>query len=335
MIHKIKSFLSPHNTLYILRFICRYYIALQLFSYAFGKILKTQFNLGLESALDQNISNFNGFALTWTYFGFSRGYGLVIAISQIIAALLLLFRRTERLGTILLLSFMINILFIDFFYEIDGAKSMAIRLTIMGFFLLFSDWKGFKGYFIKIPSNTYYHNITLPKEFKKIHFLKYILILSMIFYDFNYIYNIKKKYFSKNEVFGVWRNTNSSNGDSRMYKIFFDYRNSIKIRDFSNSEYYGKLTIDDSLNTITINAQHYSEPQYFMIQDSLQKRSLNKNNKKEIRDQVKTYYDSIYKTPPFSNMTLNYHIINDTLFLKDNSDFKLKMINITPDSFRD
>jgi hypothetical protein len=39
-----------------------------MFSYAFAKILKTQFNFGPVWEADVNVSNYDGFMLTWYYF---------------------------------------------------------------------------------------------------------------------------------------------------------------------------------------------------------------------------------------------------------------------------
>jgi len=67
------------SAVYLLRLICRYYIAYYMFRYAFAKILKSQFDMGISYNVDYNISDLNGFMFTWLYYGYSREYALLIA----------------------------------------------------------------------------------------------------------------------------------------------------------------------------------------------------------------------------------------------------------------
>lgn len=85
--------------------------------------------------------NLSGFELKWFYYGYSYWYGLIFASTQIISSLLLFFRQTTRIGIIIFLTFMVNILLMDFAYDIDGAKGMAVVLTILAIFVFFSDYK--------------------------------------------------------------------------------------------------------------------------------------------------------------------------------------------------
>ena len=105
----------------ILHTVARYFLASIILMYAVAKILGTQFSSS-PSVWDKSVGELSGFELTWFYFGYSFWYGVFIATSQILAASLLFFRRTTRLGITLYLSIMVNILVIDFTYDIRGAK---------------------------------------------------------------------------------------------------------------------------------------------------------------------------------------------------------------------
>jgi len=309
------------NFLYLLRLLCRYYIAYQMFSYAFAKILKSQFDLGLAWTIDENISNFNGFMLTWYYYGYSRTYGLIIAYTQIAAALLLLYRKTERLGTVLFLSFMVNILLVNYFYEIDGAKSMSVRLTIMGLFLLFSDWKALKSYFFKSESTEKLIPAIIPEKFKMIYFLKLIIISVMAYHAYNYISDIKKNFLVKNEAFGIWEIT-PSNSKYKLNKLYIDYDNGIKVRDTDYNMYQGDLEIDEEKKTISFNVKHSSDRTYYLVRDSLKQLNIeDKEAKKEMKKSIVKHYNIKYNTLPFE-MSYNYEIKEDTLILKGDEEFK-------------
>ena len=117
---------------------CRYFLATMILSYAFAKILGTQFTTQ-PSTYDQPVGSLSGFNLTWYYYGYSFSYGVFIAISQITSSLLLFFRKTTRVGVVLFLSFMVNILLVDYAYDIQGAKGMATIMTIMALFIFLSE----------------------------------------------------------------------------------------------------------------------------------------------------------------------------------------------------
>jgi hypothetical protein len=67
------------------------------------------------------------FDLAWTFFGFSVGYIWFIGISQILGGGLLLFNKTKIIGVFILIPIVLNIIVVDFFFEISaGAMSSAI-----------------------------------------------------------------------------------------------------------------------------------------------------------------------------------------------------------------
>ncbi|WP_299836614.1 hypothetical protein [uncultured Tenacibaculum sp.] len=326
----IKSFLKSENLksniLYLLRLICRYYIALQMFSYAFAKILKSQFDLGLSYLGDVSINSFNGFMLTWNYYGYSRTYGLIIASTQIIAAFLLLFRKTERIGVILFLSFMINILLVDIFYDIQGALSMAIKLSIMGVFLLISDWSGMKSYFLKFKIKTPLFPSILPEKLKNLYWIKFLVIGGMFFYGYNYISNIKKQFLVEKEIFGIYKAV-PENFNERYFRVYFDYDYGLKIKDFNDNIYYGSFAIDSLQKSVILSAKCYTETGYFLVKDSLNKLNLPKDSIKAHRKEITNYYNKKRNSESY-NTTFDFNLKNDTLILK-NKETSFKLVNVT------
>jgi len=90
----------------------RYYAAFTLFRYGFAKVMGAQFTV-LDSELAKPMGEVSGFWLTWYYFGMSPFYGAFVAGAQVAGALLLCFRRTALIGTLILLPVMLNIVSID------------------------------------------------------------------------------------------------------------------------------------------------------------------------------------------------------------------------------
>ncbi len=119
--------------------IIRYWLAFEISVYGFGKILKTQLQ-SPNYRLDIPLGEVNGFGLTWYYFGYSYTLAVIIALFQIGGSILLLYRRTTLLGVMVLLPVMVNIVFVNVFYDIAaGAFFNSVAFTLGLVFLLLLD----------------------------------------------------------------------------------------------------------------------------------------------------------------------------------------------------
>jgi hypothetical protein len=192
------------------------------------------------------IGSLDGFRLTWYYFGYCYWYGLVIAITQIISSLLLFFRKTTRIGIIIFLAFMVNILLTDYAYHIDGAKGMALILTLMAFFVLFSDYKVFLKYFWEEPA--LFENSDRPNWVNKISKIKFIYIPAVFIGFFVMITILRDKYMGEDVFHGTWENLKTKE------RLHFEDLNSFQINkngDFKNPVYGEYSFTKDSLTLKT------------------------------------------------------------------------------------
>ncbi|WP_299900560.1 hypothetical protein [uncultured Aquimarina sp.] len=314
---KKKLRVNKSTILYSLRLICRYFVALMMFSYASAKIWGTQFSSDLSIG-ESTVDSLNGFRLTWYFYGFSKTYGMLIAAAQIIAAILLLFRKTVRMGTVLLLSFMVNILMLDIFYGIDAATPMAMLLTAMGIFLLLSDWRAFKAYFLKEELEVNAYKEELPKKLTRIHWFKYILIPIMFLTMFFGIYALKENFMKKNEFFGEWK-VEHSWSTHKIDKIYFELNDKLVVVDTLGNVYRGKINKEE--NEINLKATHYSKSLNNFI-----KRNTKATKSKEERMRLTKLFHEYNNTERFK-MNLTYQFIEDTLYIK-NKDMKLKLVKV-------
>lgn len=229
----------------LLHTIARYFLASIILMYAVVKILGTQFT-SQPYVWDTPIGELNGFNLTWFYYGYSYWYGVFIASSQIIAALLLYFRQTTRIGIILYLSIMVNILVLDFAYEINGAKGMAIILTLVAVFVLFSEFKGFYAFFIQQPP--LFQKEDRPQWLNKIQGIKYVFIPIVFIGLFVGGFILKDKIMAHNDFFGSWKVENYQDWD----RIYFQSAHTFSIRSGCELEevHTGIYEFDKETNTI-------------------------------------------------------------------------------------
>jgi hypothetical protein len=210
--------MKPVNQLhYYFYTFCRYFSATMLLIYAFAKILGTQFTSS-PIIYDTPIGALEGMDLAWFYFGYSYPFAVFIAMSQITASLLLFFRKTVRLGSVLFLFIMINIVAVDIAFSIDfDAFVMALILTAMGLFIFFSEFPLFIKYFITEPA--LYQKNNMPGWVNKIHKLKLVYI-PLVFIGFLCLLtNVKETELNENEFYGTWQ---LQKGDSKFNKIYFE-----------------------------------------------------------------------------------------------------------------
>jgi hypothetical protein len=163
-----------------IRGILRYWLAACISTYGFAKILGSQFEHSYATS-DSLVKNLSGFELTWNYFGFSYGMTLIIALVQIGGSVLLLFRRTTLLGSVILFPVMFNILLINFFYNIGAVPFLNSILYTLGLvFLLLLRWQDIKAILFRSSDS-------LPPV--RLGFIKYVIRTLIILYSFGLIYH--------------------------------------------------------------------------------------------------------------------------------------------------
>ncbi|HVU84952.1 MAG TPA: hypothetical protein VHC50_08930, partial [Puia sp.] len=161
--------------------IIRYWLAVEIFNYAFAKILGTQFAPSYFKG-ESTWNSLSGLDLTWNYFSYSYTMSVIIGVIQIVGSALLLFRRTILPGVILLLPVMVNIVLIDVFYSIPyGALANAILFTLGLSYLLLLQWQAVKTFFVQSAPR-------LPVI--RLRGLKNLLRLALAAYAFAFIYYV-------------------------------------------------------------------------------------------------------------------------------------------------
>lgn len=223
----------------ILHTIARYFLATVLLMYAMAKIMGTQFS-SAPSIWDKSVGKLSGFELTWFFYGYSYWYGVFIASAQIIASFLLFFKRTTRLGIVLYLSIIINILVLDLAYSIDAAIGMAVVLTLVASYVFLSEFKVFYDFFITKPP--LFENADRPSWINKLSKFKYFYIAISIIGLFAMTYILKNKILTQNEFYGSWKPKNYE----KWNRIYFEPASTFSIRKGNDFEkvYSGKYKVD-------------------------------------------------------------------------------------------
>jgi hypothetical protein len=271
--------------------IARYFLATVILMYAIGKIMGTQFS-SAPSIWDKSVGELSGFELTWFFYGYSFWYGVFIASSQIIAAFLLFFKRTTRLGIVFYLSIMINILVLDIAYNIDGAIGMAIVLTLVALFVFLSEFKVFYDFFITKPP--LFENSDRPNWINKLSKFKYVYIVATIIGLFAMTYTLKNKIMTQNEFYGAWQPKNYK----KWNRIYFQPASTFSIRKGNNFDeiYSGKYKVDrdnQEIEFIAFDKDYLKEEINVLDPDSTRMKSILKMKYEFISGELKILNDTL------------------------------------------
>ncbi|MGB4775582.1 MAG: hypothetical protein WBP45_10440 [Daejeonella sp.] len=152
----------------------RYYLALQLFYYGFNKVFKVQFYLPEPNTLFTTVGNIYPDLMFWTSMGISRPYVVFTGVLEVIAAILLLFRRTRLLGGLLATGVMANVVAINFCFDIS-VKLYSCFLLLMSIISIAPDAKRIMQFFVLNGSVTVNKNLGAPEYKSKKQYSLYVI----------------------------------------------------------------------------------------------------------------------------------------------------------------
>jgi uncharacterized membrane protein YphA (DoxX/SURF4 family) len=181
---------------YWLRVVLRYYLFYQLFLYGIGKIIKMQFPYERLYRLVQPYGESSPMGLAWTFLGHSYGYNLFMGIAEILAGVLMLWRRTTTLGSLLAIAVMANVFAINLFYDVP-VKLLSGHMLLMAIGLLTGDLKRVFDFFIlnkATPAIDYTQVFTRPKPIWARRIVKALFVLFVFIYNFNAAMEIYNQY---------------------------------------------------------------------------------------------------------------------------------------------
>lgn len=121
----------------------RYACAWLLYFYGISKLTGHQLVTPAWVA-QKPIGSLDGMTLTWYYFGYSHAFKYLLGGMQVVAASLLLFRKTSLLAALTMLPVMVNIVLINVFYWIAwGALSAALFILTALLLMLWHEREAF------------------------------------------------------------------------------------------------------------------------------------------------------------------------------------------------
>ncbi|WP_299899861.1 hypothetical protein [uncultured Aquimarina sp.] len=240
----------------------RYYVGLMLINYGLIKVIQLQFSAPSFYRLLQPYGESSPMGLAWTFLGFSKGYNLFMGIAEVLAGLLL-FRRTTTFGAIITLMTTMNVMAVNYFYDVP-VKILSTHLVIMTLFLLSRDLRKVMEFLVTNRQVEKLTVIAQPKFEKGIriglNIVKSLIIVYALGYGFYNTTDRKESYGlnkPKPQLHGVYEVTNFVvNGDTltdyrsdkRWKNIRIEREGSVQIEKMSKKRENFSIEMDSSTN---------------------------------------------------------------------------------------
>lgn len=171
---------SHEQLLYWLIATLRFYVGFMLIHYGLAKLNNGQFPGPSAYGMSVAYGDFSPMGLAWRFLGFSEGYKVFMFFAEMMGTLLL-FRRTATIGAFLCLMTCLNIMAINYFFDVP-VKLLSTALVTMCLIILSPNFKRLFNFFFL--GKTALLNPINPRAFPKkwMRITKEILKYSMIFF---------------------------------------------------------------------------------------------------------------------------------------------------------
>lgn len=197
---------NRHNyksLLYWFTVLVRGYLGFMMINYGLMKLFNMQFGDLSEYRLKSTYGHSSPMGLAWAFFGYSRNYKHFMGFAEVIGGSLLLFRRTASLGALITLTVTLNIMAVNYCFDVP-VKIVSTALVAMSLFLILKDAKRYLNFFLlnKATEPVNLGSFNGKKHSLLITGLKFALIIYFIFPLYN-LYASAKNYFNINGVYKV------------------------------------------------------------------------------------------------------------------------------------
>ena len=201
---------ASYTTLfYWFQTILRVFLCIAMILYGLAKVFKGQFADPSLELLLQPVGEMSPMGLAWLFMGHSMVYNIFIGSLEILGGLLLLYRKTSTLGSILILGIMMNVVIMNLTYDVP-VKLFSIHLVLMAFILLVANGKRVLNFFLKNEATEkvqyldYIKNKTLLKVIRFFKKVLIILVFTLVILQCFIHFKATEQLRSNSEMRGIW-----------------------------------------------------------------------------------------------------------------------------------
>ncbi|RZK54279.1 MAG: hypothetical protein EOO91_16160 [Pedobacter sp.] len=227
--------------------------------------------------------------LAWTFVGYSSGYNLFTGGAEVLAGILLFYKRTTLFGSLVAMTVMANVVAMNFAYDIP-VKIFSLNLLIMAAWIAWYDKDRLINFFflnnVADPSVITYPYHTKWKKIVQLS-LKSIAILFALYSTLYSDLNMAKEYGDaapKAPLYGIYDvKTFNLKGEllaplttdsTRWKRMIIGYPGYARITKMTDSNVWMKLKVDTNAKTLKFTSTKDSTNQYILAYKKLGKDQL-------------------------------------------------------------
>ena len=145
----------------------RYYVGLYLISYGVSKLDNGQFSFPNLITMEQTYGNSSPMGLLWNFMGYSKPYTMFTGLCETLGGVLLFFRRSTVIGSLVSIVIMTNVAMLNFAYDVP-VKLFSLHLVFISFFIFYPNLINLFNFFIlNKPSTLSVTQLYLPNKWAK------------------------------------------------------------------------------------------------------------------------------------------------------------------------
>ena len=179
---------SQYNQLaYWIRIFVRYFLIINCFGYGISKVFSLQMSFPNLSQLATPLGDLLPMRLSWMFMGYSKTYQAFSGAMEVLAGVLLLYRRTSTWGTLLSAGIFTNVMIMNMGYDIP-VKLFSTHLLIMCLFLLAFEFNRIVDFFLlnRTSASATIYQVRFSKKWMRIGriILKCLFIIVIVILPF-------------------------------------------------------------------------------------------------------------------------------------------------------
>lgn len=173
---------------YWLLVLLRYFVAFTMLTFGAAKVYRVQFPPPGIGRLMERVGDLSPMGLVWTYMSYSHVFNYFTGLSEMLCAGLLFFRRTTGLGATIGIILLVNIVAINYCFDVC-VKISSTTLLLMCFFILVPDRGRYLNFFFRngavLPADLTPHRFTEKWKNVTLIGIKYTLILLSLSWNYS------------------------------------------------------------------------------------------------------------------------------------------------------
>jgi hypothetical protein len=254
-----------------LRAYLRFALAIAMIRYGAAKVIPSQFPPPTLDRLLQPFGDASPMGLLWTFMGASAAYTIFAGAMEMLGGLLLTMRRTALLGALVSMGVLVNIVALNFMYDVP-VKIYSLELLAMAFVIALPDIPRLVDFFIRnrpvsaTPLPRFWQNRRVEIAGIVLRTLAVVVVVLMALQEVRAMQRMYGGAEARSPLYGIWRVDDFQvdgkpipfNDPARWRRVIFDLRFMASVQLMNDSRQ--RLSVQLNEKTRTLGVSRRNEP---------------------------------------------------------------------------